>query len=674
MMTKILWPATSIMNRLPYTYKFALISVLFLCPIILLGEQLWSQIEKDIQITKREAEGLKAIDQLNTLSQQATQYRDVLMAFNYDRSDATSKRLDKLKLEINNQLSEFFAEFESSSLLKPTQIERLKSAWATSRKQDLGSQIMLREYMLSFGALVLELNAVITEIAKSTALTSISDPEVANEMGFYFEEVRPLLLSAGKLRGYGNNTLNVAYLDSASFTEVDSTYFATQSVYDEFKTAFNNLTKEQVHQPVIELAESTLTSMEQLLLLFNDQVVGGISDRQKWQQFDATASSYLSDAIELETALLSHASDNNELQLNEKRTNRTLLIVSQVSLLILIAYLYLGLYRSLRSSIQQMVESTQKVADGDMTVRVDSQTRDEFSLLTHNFNTMLTEINGLITATRDSSNLTAQQAKNVQALAQQNSEVVQQQTEETRKISRSMEEMSTASMDVAKETEYSANEAEEADEVAREGQQLLEKSVASFTHLTENISESKKVVEKLSERSRGVTDILNVIKGIAEQTNLLALNAAIEAARAGEQGRGFAVVADEVRTLAQRSHQATVEIDEVLGKMQAGVSEAVNAMNQSVAVTGDSVALTQQLSTKLEEILAGVGNISRRTQSISATTAQQTMSVDHVRNSIQAINSRANDAAKAAENTLSSCDEMQQTLAQLHNQLERFTV
>ena len=199
-------------------------------------------------------------------------------------------------------------------------------------------------------------------------------------------------------------------------------------------------------------------------------------------------------------------------------------------------------------------------------------------------------------------------------------------------------------------------------------------AVKSFESLTANIHGSMQVVERLAEQSRGVTDILSVIKGIAEQTNLLALNAAIEAARAGEQGRGFAVVADEVRTLAQRSHEATVEIDDVLGKIQSGVQEAVHAMQASVDVTEHSVSTANSLTEKLEEILQGVTTINARAQSISAATLEQTESVNHVLASIQTINSRANDASNAAENTQHSAEEMLNSLNELVERLARFNV
>ncbi|MEZ5507568.1 MAG: methyl-accepting chemotaxis protein [Gammaproteobacteria bacterium] len=406
----------------------------------------------------------------------------------------------------------------------------------------------------------------------------------------------------------------------------------------------------------------------------NEQLIEAFADKMTWQEFNAMATTNMSAVWDAETGILDRTFAQVDKRLHEKQKNRVVLVVSLLFLLALISYLYLGLYASLRKSISSMVDSAAKVANGDMTVKVDALSQDEFSILITNFNRMIEQMRTLIRSAQSSSDQTQQHAEHVQELAEMNSELVRQQTEETRKINRAMEEMTSASEDVALEAEFTAGAAQDADENARGGQSLVTNAVASFEDLTDRINASMQVVERLAEHSRGVTTILAVIKGIAQQTNLLALNAAIEAARAGEQGRGFAVVADEVRTLAQRSQEATEEIDAVLGKIQSGVEEAVSTMKVSVNVTGTSVSTARALSEKLDEILSGVTSISDRTQSISAASLEQTESVNHVRLSVQAIDARAGDAANAASNTLQSVSEMRQAITELTQQLQRFRI
>lgn len=671
---KILWLATFIMNRLTYNYKFMLISILFICPILLLSTQLWNQMERDLQITATEVKGVNAINELNTLSAKAAELRDVMMAYNYDRSEQTASKIYRLRNETTQLLDVFTQRYQGSNLIKPTFLERLAQAKKQAFNEDLGAQIMLREYMTSYGSLVNEIDAIVFEIAKASGLANDTDPKLATEMGIYFETVRPLLTQLGKLRGYGNNTLNTPYLDSATFTEVDASFFNTQTLFGEFKETIEKIRSQNTENPLLSEAPLFIDAVDKLLFQFNDQVVEAISERQTWQQYNAIASKLIASSQEFENGILKRALDVVQSRLDDKEFNRVIMLSSLLALLCVITYLYLGLYVTLSSSIKNMVSNTRKVADGDMTVEVENSTRDEFATLIGNFNGMVKQMNQLIKASRESSDTVTSHAQHVKALADTNTDIVRLQTEETSKISHAMEEMSAAAEEVARETEFTAGAAQDADESAREGQQLVVDAVKSFQSLTGNIHGSMQVVERLAEQSRGVTDILSVIKSIAEQTNLLALNAAIEAARAGEQGRGFAVVADEVRSLAQRSHEATVEIDDVLGKIQSGVQEAVTSMQVSVDVTEHSVSTANNLTEKLEEILHGVSAINSRTQSISATTLQQTESVNHVLSSIQAINARAKEAASATENSQHSSEEMLVSLHELVEKLSRFKV
>jgi len=673
-MAKALWLAMLIMNRLKYNYKFMLISILFMCPIVLLSIQLWNQLESDIQTTQREDEGVNIISKLNALAVQAADFRDIMMAHNYDRSEATNTRIFNLRNTTEETLQAISTNYTQSRLLKKAQLERLKSAWKTAQNEELGSQIMLREYIDSYGTLVSEIDSIVLEIAKSSGLSNDSDPQINAYMSFYLDKVRPLQASLSKLRGYGSNTLNTNYLDSASFTEVDASFYDAKNAFTESTDAFSKMQKEFTDIPFLNEQKQASEVVDKILFLFNDQVVEAISERQTWQQFNEQMTGFLSPIRNLEGKILDHATTAVHQRLQAKESNRITLVVCLFVLLAVIGYLYFGLYISLRVNIDNMVISAGKVAGGDMTVEVQQHSQDEFAVLNRDFNAMIKQMQQLITAARESSDTTSEHALSVKKLAELNSRIVQQQTEETRRITHAMEEMSSAAEEVARETEFTANAAQNADEHAREGQQLVDSAVQSFSHLTENINGSMSVVEKLADQSQGVTEILSVIKSIAQQTNLLALNAAIEAARAGEQGRGFAVVADEVRSLAQRSHESTVEIDDVLGKIQTGVQEAVNAMQVSVEVTGQSVSNAQRLTAKLEEILQGVSDINNRTQSISAATLEQTETVNHVQSSLKAIDTRSGDAAHAAEDTLHSAREMQNSIEQLTDSLARFKV
>lgn len=673
-MLKLLWPAMFVMNRLQYTYKFLLISVLFLCPIILLSYQLWDQLEQNIQTTSKEADGIRIIKSLNEVSLAASEYRDIKMANNFDRSDETVQRVSRSRTATRELLEAFIRNAGASHLIKPAHIEQLEAAWRKSIDESLGSALMIREYMASYGTLAREIDGIVFDIAKSSGLTAESDDRLAREISLYLENLRLLARDISILRGYANHTLNTAFLDSVTLAEVENLFNNTTGNLAKTEELYSRILADQPDHPLTSDFKQLTEQTNTILTAVNEQLIEAFADKMTWQEFNAMATTNMSALRNAEQGILDRTLDKVEQRLHAKEQNRIGLVVSLLVLLVVISYLYLGLYITLRKSISSMVDSAAKVANGDMTVKVNVLSQDEFSILITNFNRMIEQMRGLIRSAQSSSDQTQQHAEHVQELAEMNSELVKQQTEETRKITRAMEEMTSASEDVAREAEFTASAAQDADENARGGQSLVSNAVASFEDLTDRINASMQVVERLAEHSRGVTTILAVIKGIAQQTNLLALNAAIEAARAGEQGRGFAVVADEVRTLAQRSQEATEEIDGVLGKIQSGVEEAVSTMKVSVDVTGTSVNTARALSEKLDEILSGVTSISDRTQSISAASLEQTESVNHVRLSVQAIDSRAGDAANAATNTLQSVSEMRQAITELTQQLQRFRI
>lgn len=673
-MLKLLWPAMFIMNRLQYTYKFLLISVLFLCPIILLSYQLWDQLEQDIQTTSREAEGVNIINALSDIALVANEYRDIMMATNYDRSDDTMRKLSQKRAQVREKLEAFLTDFKDSPLVKAGQLDRMEQGWKKSLNEQLGAALLIRDYMASFGTLGREVNSIIFEIAKSSGLTAETDEHLSRELSLYIENLRALMNDIGSLRGYANSTLNTAYLDSATLTEVETLFNNTRTTLTKTEEVFARIAQDNPTHPLAGVMKAMSEQTDKILVAVNEQLIEAFADKMTWVDFNTLATDNMAALVSAEHSIMDRTLNTVQKRLHDKQNNRIGLVVSLLALLAIISYLYLGLYVTLRTSISSMVNSAAKVANGDMTVQVENLSQDEFSVLINNFNSMLEQMRALIHSAQSSSDLTQQHAEHVQELAELNSDLVRQQTEETRKITRAMEEMTAASEDVAREAEYTASAAGDADDNARGGKTLVNNAMNSFEDLTRRINASMQVVERLAEHSRGVTTILAVIKSIAQQTNLLALNAAIEAARAGEQGRGFAVVADEVRTLAQRSQEATEEIDGVLGKIQSGVEEAVSAMKISVDVTGTSVSTARLLSDKLDEILGGVTSISGRTQSISAASLEQTESVNHVRQSVHAIDARAGEAAEAATNTLSSVSEMRQAVKDLTHQLQRFKI
>lgn len=237
-----------------------------------------------------------------------------------------------------------------------------------------------------------------------------------------------------------------------------------------------------------------------------------------------------------------------------------------------------------------------------------------------------------------------------------------------------MNEMSATSQEVADSAAMAVASAEQINIQALNGRQLVENSVEGTRKLADEINNSVKVIDKLADDSRSIRRVLEVINGVAEQTNLLALNAAIEAARAGEQGRGFAVVADEVRTLARRTRESTEEIEQIIDGLQEGVNGAVGAMGSSHEMTGVTVQTSVQVQEALNSILSSLDQIVQQSQQIAAAAEQQTTVSQDIDQGIVLISETGGRTAEGAKQAEQSSQRMAQMAQDLLRIIKAFRV
>ncbi|MFZ6047428.1 methyl-accepting chemotaxis protein [Pseudomonas sp. CR3202] len=237
-----------------------------------------------------------------------------------------------------------------------------------------------------------------------------------------------------------------------------------------------------------------------------------------------------------------------------------------------------------------------------------------------------------------------------------------------------MNQMSATAQEVARSAAAAVGSAQSVNQETVSGRALVESQLGSIERLASEIDQSVVVINQLAADSASISRVLEVIKGIAEQTNLLALNAAIEAARAGEQGRGFAVVADEVRTLAKRTQQSTEEIEQTIVRLQGGVGAAVKAMSTSHQMADGTVSQSGKVQAALENILGAVGLIVDQNQQIAAAAEQQTAVAHDIDQNIVEINHAGERTAEGANQTEQASRELSGQVAQLKQLIGAFRV
>jgi len=342
--------------------------------------------------------------------------------------------------------------------------------------------------------------------------------------------------------------------------------------------------------------------------------------------------------------------------------------------LLVVVYLYIGFFMSVRNAISSFSRAARSVAAGDMTTHIDLANRDELGALTTEFNNMTDKMAELIRSVGRTTSDVDQQATRVNATATANSQAVARQMDESGQINEAMNQMVEAVNEVTESAHRVADSAGSAEKDTEKGRQVVADTVGTINTLASEIASAVEVINRVNKDSDNISQVLVEIKAIAEQTNLLALNAAIEAARAGEQGRGFAVVADEVRSLSQRTHKSTEEIEGMISRLQSGVKEAVSAMTNSHDVTETTVKKSTEVTEALDRIAQGISMIVDMSHQIAQAAEEQSAVAKNVNTNVEQISVLGRTTADNAEETLASSREMSDLTASLQRLVEAFKV
>lgn len=311
------------------------------------------------------------------------------------------------------------------------------------------------------------------------------------------------------------------------------------------------------------------------------------------------------------------------------------------------------------------------IADGNLSSRVDETSAKEGSIARET-NKMAEQLQNVILSVNqisDQLKLTAEQLKNGSKKTLSDLDTQHQQIEQ---VATAMNEMTATIAEVARNAQGAAQNSLSADKQVHEGTHLVENSLTSIINLTNDVKEAATVITRLKTDSEEIGKILDVIRSIAEQTNLLALNAAIEAARAGEQGRGFAVVADEVRTLASKTHRSTQEIQEMIGRLQSGVTNAVQVIDKSLSNSQNTVSYAEKIRLALLEISTSVSEINNMNIQIATATEEQTMVAEEVNRNIININQFTSQTAATVNQVETSSSQLFTYATELQKKISYF--
>ncbi len=332
--------------------------------------------------------------------------------------------------------------------------------------------------------------------------------------------------------------------------------------------------------------------------------------------------------------------------------------------------------RQIVRPLHEALQMAENIARGDLSRGLSGdlhlQRRDELGQLQRAMLRMRDSLGELLGHIGGSVGQLTSAADQLSAVTEQTRAGVNSQRVETEQVASAIQQMAATVQEVARNAEQASGAARQADQQAREGEQVVGQAIQQIDRLAAEVERSAGAMARLRGDSEKIGSVLDVIKSVAEQTNLLALNAAIEAARAGEAGRGFAVVADEVRALAKRTQQSTEEIESLIAALRQGTQDAAQRMDDSRRLTGDSVELTRRAGDALATIARTVADIQGMNLQIASAAEEQSSVAEEISRSVGQVREIAEQSAAASEQTASSSSELARLGSTLHGQIGRF--
>ncbi|MBW8184081.1 HAMP domain-containing methyl-accepting chemotaxis protein [Shewanella nanhaiensis] len=418
-------------------------------------------------------------------------------------------------------------------------------------------------------------------------------------------------------------------------------------------------------------AEKSITSILSKLKTHQGKLNGGLTDDiSKLYNVIDPINSKISELVTLQLEVAEIERKNVSHIYN---TSKKIFIILTLITICISTLIGIWVIKSVLIPIDDIVNNLNKVQrNSDLTIDFKQFNDDELGQISARLTQFISHLRSIINSIASASDTVALSTVRLSEYTNNNCEGLHKQQHETEITAEGMNQMISAVNEVAENTVAAANSAEDAQKSACNGHNLVQQSINSMLLLSQQIEKTASIIEKLLNESLSIGGVIDVIKGIAEQTNLLALNAAIEAARAGEQGRGFTVVADEVRTLAQRTHKSTQEIEDMIERLQKGVNDAVDSMSLGINRVNDTKNKINIAGLALDEIVNSVDIINNNNTKTAIAAEEQSNFVEGINQSISTINEIAISSKESSIELSTSVENLTILSKEMHSQVAQF--
>jgi len=665
------------MNRLSFGMKFSLISVLFFVPMLATNFYLVRDAYDEFVGTRTELRSLELMGNALQLRRGIEDWKDLVeiegIIGQTGEVQALVSRLAKAEQELSALMQSLTPVSDNPEQVAEFNLRRDELDAALREAQ---SQQSLQTKTVMARAVLGKAQVMIKLIASQSGLSQDTQRDV-RLLAELLTSVTPTITAVlGEGRAIGSYTFGQGYLNSDASNKLDGLLLELEKQQAQYAAQLQDvLGSSPAAQRQLEgQATASRGSLQASNDIFQDQVIMAEALDLPWESFYDLISAEMAKTYSFNDAILGFLDEELEQRLAQKQMVMILMLAALALIFVLVVYLYSAFYMSTRASLRSLGAIMDRVAAGDMTARFKVQSRDELGELGQVFNESVAKIRELIERVGQTVGEVERQASRVETVSGESNLTVSEQRGQIEQVATAMNEMSATAQEVATSAEAAVGSAQSVNQETVSGRALVDAQVSGIGRLAAEIEQSVNVINQLASDSKAISQVLDVIKGVAEQTNLLALNAAIEAARAGEQGRGFAVVADEVRSLAKRTQQSTEEIEQMIGRLQGGVGATVKTMHSSHSMAEETVNQSAQVQQALENILGAVGVIVDQNQQIAAAAEEQTAVAHDIDRNIVAINEAGQRTAEGAGQTEQASRELTELVGRLQQLIGAFRV
>ncbi|GEM_PF-664291 len=669
-------PVIYLMDRLGLKTKLYLIVSISLFPVLVLSYVALEFLGKEIAHLSQERSGLAIERSLQQLLVAVGQSRGSSNSYlnSGKRGDLPDVMEKQQQVEKLITALESMEESSAVDLQLSEKVSAIREAWAVAQAAFRGNKI---EASFTAHNQVIELIiAYMKHVGRVTHLLQDSGGDNAHMADVFIRNIPTLINDIGVIRGSTAGLLanpgQLAKKRVKLMILIDRVEYQLVSIANEIAYLH--------HQPALKttFAQGSdnvnaflQTTREQIAL-----VDSGISSKMAVQDYFAQGTQAIQDTLQLSNEMIPIVMNSIEKRITQERLERNIYMAIIAATIVLLAYLLLGFYLSFTRKLRRLVCYAKNMADGDLTQSsvTDLASQDEMGQIFNAMDTISQGVSQTIAAVLRTSSLFNDVSTRLTESSQITENSVSSQVEDSAATSHSITELSSMVQDISSNISEAANSAKQAEASANSGRQVVTEVVESIDLLSGEIGKVSDVINKVNSDSQEISTILNMIGEIAEQTNLLALNAAIEAARAGEHGRGFAVVADEVRNLANKTHLATQDIQRMIDALKSGSNRAVEVIAASEAQLTNSVKQAKIAGDMLNEITETVTSISEMNSRIAISAEQQSNMAKNLDNNVINMTSASRQASAVALGTVEDACIIKALASESQSLIKRFAI